>query len=260
MNRLELRLRQLKGREEKGLIGFMMACEPDFTTAVECAKALEEAGCDILEIGVPYADPIADGEVIERAHFRGVERGMNMTKALEFVRAVHDNCSLPLVMFSYFNPILRRGVEVFARELETAGASAVIIPDLPLEEREKYDQIDVDIIPMLAPTADEQRMARADHYARSFIYCVSVAGVTGERDRLPDLTDYLSRVRARTSHPLAVGFGISSGAQVARIKDYADLVVVGSALVRIIEENSDDKTRLLSELSALARNLKQALR
>ncbi len=260
MNRLELRLRQLKEHEEKGLVGFMMACEPDFATGVECAKALEQAGCDILEIGVPYADPIADGEVIERAHFRGVERGMNLTKALEFVRAVYDNCSLPLVVFSYFNPILRKGVEAFARELEAAGASAVIIPDLPLEEREKYDWADMDVIPMLAPTADEGRMAKADHYARSFIYCVSVAGVTGERDRLPDLTDYLIRARAHTSHPLAVGFGISSAAQVTAIKGYADLVVVGSALVRTIEENSDDKRRLFSELSLLTANLKQALR
>ena len=260
MNRLQKRLYELKLSQEKGLVGFIMAGQPDFTTGVDCAKILAEAGCDVLEIGVPYADPIADGEVIERAHFRGVEQGMNMTKSLEFVRAVSESCSLPVVVFSYVNPILRRGVETFADELRASGASAVIIPDLPLEERERYDQADMDIVPMLAPTADEERIARADRFARSFIYCVSVAGVTGERDSLPDLAHYLSRVKTHTTHPLAVGFGISSADQVARIKEYADLVVLGSLLVRTIEENRGKQVRLLSELEKTVESLKAALR
>lgn len=258
MNQLSLKFQELKARGEKGLIGFIMAGQPDFETGVDCAVALEEAGCDVLEIGVPYADPLADGEIIERAHFRGIEQGMNMSRALEFTAAVRERCQVPLVVFSYFNPILKRGLPAFAKQAEAAGASAVIIPDLPLEERVGYETGELDIIPMVAPTADAERIALADSLARSFIYCVSIAGVTGLRERLPDVTEYLGRVRADTTHPLALGFGISLPEQVVELKEHVDALVVGSILVKTIEEYAGEKGLLLRELHRLVSGLKQA--
>lgn len=260
MNRLNSKFVELKQKQEKGLIGFIMAAQPDFQTGIDCARTLQDAGCDILEIGVPYSDPIADGEVIERVHFKGVEEGMNMSRALDFMAAVRAQCELPLVMFSYFNPIFHRGMPTFIRELKAAGGSAVIIPDLPLEERVRFASPELDMIPMVAPTSDARRIAQIDSVAQSFIYCVSVAGVTGVRQQLPDLQDYLARVRANTTHPLAVGFGISSPQQILALKDNVDALVVGSVLVRTIEEYGNDRTRLLHELSQTMSALKQAAR
>ncbi len=258
MNRLNHKFDELKQKQEKGLIGFIMAGQPDFQTGVDCARTLEDAGCDILEIGVPYSDPIADGEVIERVHFQGVEQGMNMSRSLEFMAAVREKCQLPLIMFSYFNPIFRRGIPTFINELKAAGASAAIIPDMPLEERARYETDDLDVIPMLAPSSDAHRIKQIDELARSFIYCVSVAGVTGVRNQLPDLQDYLQRVRANTTHPLAVGFGISSPEQIISLKDYVDALVVGSVLVRTIEQYAQEKKQLLKELSKTMSDLKKA--
>jgi len=260
MSLINKRFTELKQKNEKGLIGFIMAGQPDFQTGVDCARTLEDAGCDILEIGVPYSDPIADGEVIERVHFLGVEQGMNMSRALDFMAAVHNKCDMPLVMFSYFNPIYKRGISAFAQELKEAGGSAAIIPDMPLEERGGYASDSLDIIPMVAPSLDAARIAQVDAAARSFIYCVSVAGVTGVRTQLPDLQDYLQRVRANTTHPLAVGFGISSPEQILSLKDDVDALVVGSVLVRMIEQYASDKTRLLKELAHTMSALKQAAR
>ncbi|NLU49703.1 MAG: tryptophan synthase subunit alpha [Syntrophomonadaceae bacterium] len=258
MNRLQRKFEELKTRGEKGLIGFIMAGEPDMATGVECARVLQDAGCDILEIGVPYSDPIADGEVIERAHFRGIERGMNLSRGLEFMAAVRDKCELPLVMFSYFNPIHRRGMAAFASELREAGGDAVIIPDLTLEEHFRYRVQDLDVIPMVAPTTGAKRIRLADSVARSFLYCVSVAGVTGIRQNLPDLREYLLRVRANTSRPVAVGFGISSAEQVAGLKEYADALVVGSLLVGTIERYARERKGLLVELANAVAVLKAA--
>jgi len=258
MNRINKKFEELKQRHEKGMIGFIMAGQPDLQTGVDCARTLEDAGCDILEIGVPYSDPIADGEVIERSHFLGVEQGMNLSRALEFMAAVHAKCELPLVLFSYFNPIYRLSIPTFTHELKAAGGSAVIIPDLPLEERPQYESDELDIIPMAAPTSDANRISLNDAVAKSFIYCVSVAGVTGVRTQLPDLQDYLARVRANTTHPLAVGFGISSPEQIVKLKDNVDALVVGSVLVRTIEQYTGEKARLLHELYSTMSGLKQA--
>ncbi|PKM77777.1 MAG: tryptophan synthase subunit alpha [Firmicutes bacterium HGW-Firmicutes-15] len=260
MNRINEKFAELKQKQEKGLIGFIMAGQPDFQTGVDCARTLEDAGCDILEIGVPYSDPIADGDVIEKAHFKGVEQGMNMSQALEFMSAIRDKCALPLVMFSYFNPIFRRGMPKFVQELKSAGGSAAIIPDIPLEERVRYESDDLDIIPMLAPSSNADRISQTDKAARSFIYCVSVAGVTGIRNQLPDLQDYLQRVRANTTHPLAVGFGISSPEQIIALKDYVDALVVGSVLVKTIEQYAEEKTLLFRELNNTMSSLKKAAR
>lgn len=258
MNRLNKRFEELRQKQEKGMIGFIMAGQPDLQTGVDCARTLQDAGCDILEIGVPYSDPIADGEVIERVHFKGVEQGMNISRALEFMAAVRAKCELPLVLFSYFNPIYRLGIPTFTQELKAAGGSAVIIPDLPLEERAQYESDELDIIPMVSPYSDANRISQNDAIAKSFIYCVSVAGVTGVRTQLPDLQDYLSRVRANTSHPLAVGFGISSPEQIVKLKDNVDALVVGSVLVRTIEQYAGEKKLLLDELFKTMFGLKQA--
>lgn len=260
MSLINNKFAELKQKKEKGLIGFIMAGQPNFQTGIDCARTLEDAGCDILEIGVPYSDPIADGEVIERIHFLGVEQGMNLSRALDFMAEVKNKCQLPLVLFSYLNPIYKRGVAVFANELKAAGGSAAIIPDLPLEERSGFASESLDIIPMAAPTLDASRIAQVDAAAQSFIYCVSVAGVTGMRTHLPDLQEYLQRVRANTTHPLAVGFGISSPEQIVSLKDDVDALVVGSVLVRTIEQYAGDKTRLLTELTNTMSALKKAAR
>ncbi|MCR4400516.1 MAG: tryptophan synthase subunit alpha [Syntrophomonadaceae bacterium] len=260
MNRLQRVLADLAGKNGRALVGFIMAAQPDYAAGVECARVLEDAGCDILEIGVPYADPIADGEVIERAHFRGIAQGMNMSRALEFTSAVEKTCSLPLVMFSYYNPIYRRGLATFSSELRQAGADAVIIPDLPLEERLRLPPSGLDIIPMVSPASDQQRVARLDALAQSFVYCVSVAGVTGAREVLPGVRSYLRRVRGGLTHPMAVGFGISSPAQVRELREEAEAFVVGSLLVGIIERYAGDGRRRRESLASTVAALKAAMK
>lgn len=245
MSRIRELMLRYKQEHKPALIAFIMALLPDEELCLDCIKALEQGGCDLLELGVPFTDPLADGEVIERFHHRGIKQGLNLKRGLEFAHRVSQACNLPLILFSYYNPLYRMGLDRFMQEARAAGIEGLIVPDLPLDEMPVLQGYHLDAIPMLAPSSSEDRIQLAAEQQAAFIYCVSVRGVTGMRE-LPEqeIKEYLQRIRIFTPTPLALGFGISSGQQIEAFRDYADAVVVGSYLARIIEEY-ESRPRLL---------------
>lgn len=219
------------------LIAFIMAALPDEELCLDCIRALEQGGCDLLELGVPFSDPLADGPVIERFHHRGVKQGLNLKRGLEFAARVKVACNLPLILFSYYNPILQMGVEDFAKDCFSAGIEGLIVPDLPLDELGRLAGQGLELIPMLAPSSTMERVKMAADLDPAFIYCVSVRGVTGPRN-LPEgeIGDYLQNVKKVTAAPLVLGFGISRAEQIRTFSEVADGIVIGSVLAQAIEE------------------------
>jgi tryptophan synthase alpha chain len=223
-------------------IPFIMAGDPSLTATAEHLEALAAGGADIIELGVPFSDPIADGPVNQRAAVRALEAGTKLSGILQLVARHRDKLGVPIVLFSYFNPIHARGVERFAEQAAASGVDGVICVDLPPEEGERelipaLRAQGVDTIFLLAPTSTRDRVAKVAAASTGFVYYVSRTGVTGERSALAtDLTRDVKRLRKRIDPPLAVGFGISTPEQVAAVGEIADGVVVGSALVRLIEE------------------------
>ncbi len=238
-------MQRYQQERKSALIAFIMALMPNEELCLDCIKALEQGGCDLLELGIPFTDPLADGEVIERFHHRGIKQGLNLKRGLEFAGRVSQVCRLPLILFSYYNPLYRTGLDRFMAEARAAGIEGLIVPDLSLDELPVLKGSQLDVIPMLAPSSSEDRIQLAAEQQAAFIYCVSVRGVTGMR-KLPEqeIKEYLQRVKTFTSTPLALGFGISSRQQIEVFQNHADAVVVGSYLARIIEEY-ESQPRLL---------------
>lgn len=225
-------------------IPFLMAGDPDLNATAEYLEALAAGGADIIELGVPFSDPIADGPVNQRAAVRALESGTKMSGILQLVARHRDRLGIPIVLFTYFNPIHARGVERFAEQAAASGVDGVLCVDLPPEEGERdfipaLREQGVDTIFLLAPTSTRERVSKVGEASTGFIYYVSRTGVTGERTALPsDLVRDVKRLRKRLDQPLAVGFGLSTPQQVAEVGEIADGVVVGSALVRLLEENA----------------------
>jgi tryptophan synthase alpha chain len=227
-------------------IPFLMAGDPDLGTTPRLLEALVAAGADLIEVGVPFSDPVADGPVNQRAATRALAAGTNLAGILEVVASVRDSLGVPIVLFTYFNPIRARGVELFAEQAASSGVDGVLCVDLPPEEAEEcylpaLRKSGLDPVFLLAPTSTTERMKRVGEVSSGFVYYVSRAGVTGEREHLrKTLAKEVKRVRRKVKLPVAVGFGISTPEQVAAVAEVADGVVVGSALVRIVEEGGAD--------------------
>lgn len=227
-------------------IPFLMAGDPSLEATAACLEALAAGGADIIELGVPFSDPIADGPMNQRAAVRALAAGTKLSGILQLVARQRDRLGVPIVLFTYFNPIHARGVERFAEQAAASGVDGVLCVDLPPEEAERelapaLRVQGVDLIFLLAPTSTRDRVQRVAEVASGFIYYVSRTGVTGERSTLPgELVKDVKRLRKRLHTPLAVGFGISSAAHVEAVGEIADGVVVGSALVRLVEEMGDD--------------------
>lgn len=235
------RLEELRSAGKKGLIPFITAGDPDLAGTVEIARRMARAGADIIELGVPFSDPLADGPVIQQASWRALASGATLPRILEAVREIRKDCSLPLILMGYCNPIYKYGIRRFSRDASEVGVNGLIVPDLPHEEsgplREVALEAGLDLIPLVAPTTTDRRLEKITAAARGFIYCVSVTGVTGARVKIEtDIAGFTDRVRRHTSLPLAVGFGIAGPEQAARVARHCDAVVVGSAIVKIIAE------------------------
>jgi tryptophan synthase alpha chain len=257
VSRISQRFAELRKRDELGLVAYITAGDPDLQATAEFIPALESAGVDVIELGIPFSDPLADGPVIQRASERALANGTNLARILEMVAAVRSRSQLPLVLFGYLNPFLRYGFERFARDARQAGADGVLITDLSVEEAAPYIEpvraAELDTIFLAAPTSTDVRLRAIAEISSGFVYAVSRMGVTGTREALSEqLAPLLARIRRITEMPLAVGFGISRREHVAALRGQADAAVVGSALVRVIEE-----TRSAEALAALARDLKQ---
>jgi len=243
-------------------VPFLVAGDPDLECTPRLVAALAQAGADVVELGVPFSDPIADGEVVQAASARALAAGATLGGVLAAVSAARSQCTVPIVLFSYFNPLLRYGLERFAEHAAASGVDGVLCLDLPPEEA-AGDYLDalgaraLDPIFLLAPTSTRERERAVSKRAAGFVYYVSRTGVTGERESLaPGLEREVARLRARLRLPLAVGFGISTAEQAAAVARCADGVVVGSALVRVVAEHGrepDLAERLARRAAELAR-------
>ena len=244
MSRIREKFRELKRSGRSGFIPFITTGDPDLATTERLLVELAKAGADVIELGVPFSDPVADGEVIQRASERALRNGVTVHDALRCATNVRRRIDVPLVLFSYFNPLLQFGQEWLATAASQAGIDGVLVTDLIPEEAESWTQNllrhRVDPIFLAAPTTSDKRLARIAQQARGFIYAVSRAGVTGERDEMTtDAEGLVKRVRSVSDLPVAVGFGISSPEQVRTVWRFADAAVVGSAIVKQIEKLGD---------------------
>jgi tryptophan synthase alpha chain len=262
VSRLSATFERLRREGQPGLVTYTTAGDPDLARSAEILKALDRAGADVLEVGVPFSDPLADGPVIQRATERALAAGANLSATLEMVADIRGDVRAPIVIFSYANPLVRMGVEAFAAAAARAGVDGVLALDLPIEEagtfREELAARGLDVIFLLSPTTTEARIKKAAELGRGFLYCISRLGVTGARDVVSADADRLvRRIRAHTNLPVAIGFGLSRPEHVAEVGAYADAAVVGSALVARIAE-AGTSPRLLDEVAAYVGALKRA--
>jgi tryptophan synthase alpha chain len=252
---------RLKREGRKGLIAYITAGDPSPDETAELVWALERGGADLIELGVPFSDPIADGPVIQRATERALSAGTSLRKVLEVAATIRERSQIPLLLFSYLNPPLRYGLEEIARDAAAAGIDGCLLTDLSVEEAGRYVDVmkthGLDTVFLAAPTSTRQRLELVAKYSTGFVYLVSRTGVTGERDSLSDAVGPLvAAMRAVTDLPLAVGFGISRAEHVAEASRLADAVVVGSAFVRLVEQNAGNAS-LPIQLESFARELKR---
>lgn len=242
MNLIDQKFAELKAEQKTALIPFISCGDPTLEATIEIVKALESAGADMVELGVPYSDPLADGPVIQRASERALIHAVTLTDCIELggkLRAA--GVTIPLILFTYYNPIFQFGLDAFFELVKKNDISGMIVPDLPIEEDQELRQLaekhNIHLIPLVAPTSND-RVTRIAKQAKGFVYCVSSLGVTGERsDFHKEIDEFLSVVRESSDVPIAIGFGISSREQVARFEQKCDGVIVGSAIVRTIESN-----------------------
>jgi tryptophan synthase alpha chain len=256
MSRISGKFRELKRVGRGGFIPFITAGDPDLATTERLLVELAKAGADIIELGVPFSDPVADGEVIQRASERALRNGVTVQDALVCARNVRQHTDVPLVLFSYFNPLLQFGQRQLAAAATEAGIDAVLVTDLIPEEAESWIESllghSLDPIFLVAPTTSDERLARIAKQAHGFVYAVSRAGVTGARNQMTrDAQALVRRVRAVSDLPVAVGFGISTPEQVRAVWRFADAAVVGSAIVSEIEKlgNSPDLVKRIGEFA-----------
>ena len=263
MTRIEKRLGQLKADHGKAFIPYLTAGDPSLEMTLELVLALEKAGADLIEVGVPFSDPIADGPVIQRATDRALRNGVTLQKVLKLGENVRKKSEIPLVLFSYFNPLLNHGLDRLAKDSTAAGFDGVLASDLTIEESEPFvrsmQRAGLNTIFLVAPTSSEERMKKIAETSTGFLYAISRTGVTGERQELAaDLKEFLGTLRSFTTTPIAVGFGISRPEHVQAVWREADAAIVGSAIVREIEKviGDPDVVDLVGTVSAFARWLK----
>lgn len=253
-----------KAERRAAFIPFLTAGDPDLDTTGQLMHAMVRGGADIIELGVPFSDPIADGPVIQRASLRSLQAGTTLSSVLHLVARERNRLAVPIVLFTYYNPIHARGVELFAEQAASSGVDGVLCVDLPPDEgTELIDALQkkaLDPIFLLAPTSTRDRIKRVNDTSNGFVYYVSRTGVTGAREALPkELLKECKRLRRRVSLPLAVGFGISTPQQVKSVASAADGVVVGSGLVRLIEEKTGQED-LVTAVEQHVRDLTSPLR
>ena len=259
MSRIRETFASLKRGGRGGFIPFITAGDPDIATTELLLIELAAAGADIIELGVPFSDPVADGEIIQRASERALQNDVTLRDALACAARAKQRIDVPIVLFSYFNPLLKFGEQKLAKEAKQAGVDGVLVTDLIPEEAQSWTetlvQFDLDPIFLVAPTTSDERLARIAQQASGFIYAVSRAGVTGARDEMSrDAEALVKRVRSVSALPVAVGFGISTAEQVREVWRFADAAVIGSAIVREIERLSGEAD-LVSRIGDFTRSL-----
>ena len=237
--------------DKKAFIAFLTAGDPDYETSLANFRAVIEAGADLIEIGIPFSDPIAEGPVIQEADIRALSSGMTTDRVFELAAELRRDYDIPMVFMTYANPVYHYGADAFFEKAAAAGVDGIIIPDCPFEERDEFaetaERHGIDLISMIAPTS-EDRIKTIASDAKGFIYVVSSLGVTGVRNEITtDLSSILALIKEATDTPAAIGFGISKPEQAERMSKLADGVIVGSAMVRIVAEHGKDAPKHLAE-------------
>lgn len=245
----------------KALITYITAGDPDLNTTKEIILELNKLGVDIIEVGIPFSDPLADGPVIQQASQRALKTGTTLKKIFKIIEEVKDDIKTPIVLMGYYNSILNYGIENFVRDSKISNISGVIIPDLPFdEEPEFYKNLrenNIEGILLVAPNTSENRLEEIKKHASGFLYCVSLMGVTGnDKGPVDYIKEYIQRVRKHINIPIALGFGIDSQEKVKSLIDYVDGIIVGSAIIKIIDKNRDDKDKMFEELRSFVKSLK----
>ncbi|MBG1266273.1 tryptophan synthase subunit alpha [Nostoc sp. WHI] len=249
---------------ECALIPFITAGDPNLETTAAALQILDRSGADMIELGVPYSDPLADGPVIQAAATRALQRGTKLEQVLEMVQATSPKLRSPIILFTYYNPILHRGIEKFLSSIAAAGVAGLVVPDLPLEEAggllEPAKEMGIDVTLLVAPTSSAERIEAIATSSQGFIYLVSVTGVTGMRSQLENrVSDLLKQIRGVTDKPIGVGFGISEAAQARQVKEWgADAVIVGSAFVKRLAQGTPEQG--LNAIAEFCQSLKAAIK
>ena len=253
----------LRDRQQCALIPFITAGDPNLETTAEALRILDRNGADFIELGVPYSDPLADGPVIQAAATRALQKGTKLDQVLEMLHMVIPSLKAPIILFTYYNPILYRGIKSFLAQIATAGVQGLVVPDLPLEEAEELIQtaasFGIEVILLVAPTSSRDRIEAIARQSQGFIYLVSVTGVTGVRAQIQDRVKYLiTDLQSITDKPIGVGFGISGPEQAHQVREWgADAVIVGSAFVKRLAEGSPIEG--LQAVEKLCQELKTAI-
>jgi tryptophan synthase alpha chain len=260
MSRLKHLFARTRAENRAAFVAYVCAGDPDFETGIEVCRALLDNGVDILELGVPFSDPLADGLTNQLAAQRALEGGMTAARVFEPVRRIREFSASPIVFYTYYNLVFANGVDAYIREAKEAGVDGILTLDLPPEEAGEVAAAGarhgVDTVFIIAPTTPDERIARIAAVTTGFLYYVSREGVTGVREQVAaNIPEALARIRARTPLPTVVGFGIGSRAQVAEVAAHADGVVVGSALVNCIRENLHDRAKIGPAIAARAADL-----
>jgi len=263
MSRIADKFNELKKKNRIALVNYVTAGDPSPEMTSDLVLKLIESGADIIELGVPFSDPMADGPAIQLASERALKKGTTLSMVLDMVKRIRKKSDVPIILFGYYNPIFKYGLEKFSIDAARAGADGVLVVDLPPEEAGELkvhtDKAGLDLIFLLAPTSTGDRIGLVAKQASGFVYLVSVTGITGVRPDMDySLEDLTSEIKHHTRLPVGVGFGISSPEQVSRIAEYADAVIVGSAIVRIIEKHGEKKEELFDELSGFVSGLSRA--
>lgn len=248
-----------KRAEHKALIPYVTVGYPNIEATLKVVPLLVKNGADIIEMGIPFSDPLADGVTIQRASFQALQNGITTATCLDVAEKLRNKVKVPLVFMSYFNPLFRYGLDKFCRDCAQVGIDGLIIPDLPPEEGTALEKTahknGIDIIYLLAPTSTKERIQLVAEHSHGYIYMVSVTGVTGARRQLPkNLSQFITRVRKVTDKPLCVGFGIATPEQAKQVAQIADGVIVGSRLIQLMEQ---DPT--LKQVEALIKQMKKAM-
>ncbi len=264
MGRIREKFESLRAKNEKALIVYLTAGDPSLDVTKNLILGLEAAGVAIIEIGVPFSDPTADGPVIQAASQRALKTGTTLQGVLDLVAEIRRTSQIPMLLFGYFNPIFTYGVEKFAKATQKAGADGVLVVDLPPEEAQELrihtDAAGLDFISLVAPTTGKGRLKTIMKTATGFLYYISITGVTGTAaPKSGDIAREVAKIRKLTKLPIAVGFGISNAAQAKEISAIADGIVIGSAVVKLINENRNN-SGLIKIISDYAKEIKEALR
>ncbi len=261
MNRIDITFNHKQEDGAKALMPFVTAGDPDLATTGELILELEKNGADLIELGVPFSDPIADGPTIQASSQRALENGITLDKIIDFVAGLRQKTQIPISLMSYYNPIFVMGEEIFFERAKAAGVDGVIVPDLPPEEAETLIKMgikyDLKTIFLIAPTSTPERIAKIAEISGGFIYYVSLTGVTGARSELDqNISQKLEHIRAASEKPVAVGFGVSTPEQAFNISQWADGVIVGSALIKQISRYSGDTPNMIQQAGLFLRSLR----